>query len=650
MGIALGTPISLSGDTIYVKFLTDAWEKRTLDVVSVTISMTGGVEYTPVKYATASITLCCDGTELLPLCSNVTEIEITNKTTGVLLFSGYTTQNTFTQPLMSDTITIECVDRLGYAKFTPVPDLAFIANSSIAGWVKGFAEALGIKGAYMSKKAILRRQSDKRETAKYYMMSFPGRYFLKDAMPDIINGKANYARQRMTVYEALEMIASSLRMTFHIFLGDLYLSEPLDNGDKAEYVNVSGTGGVTIEHLPLNLDAEDFGGTDNSVTTLPIYTYFSIMHDKLEERTVCLPVFDDKYLKPLNQKHTYSKGDEAIVVYKMQSLVSAVDSDDYSGAEWISWKKLKKDDESSDAQRGTECAYDSTFTKAVRIWTINGLKKNLLVVPIVPGISVSPGWGRGLKIKAKITITDDINLPFPDVEIDDAFPLIWVRLRVGNSYYDGKAWTSEEVVFGMRVRKDGTTYIAEYVSDHRDYIPYEGLQADGLADVEIGIALNDYGKVGEYRVGYLTELDVVEVLMPDVANTESLWHSPAREETGEYDASREYGEVTLPVDLYYMMSEKSFSTCIDGIDYSEGTSVVGAELLFGPDKLTMLQKVQATASPSDRLQFDLSVNDLGVLGTYLTQPVICSRLFDGNKRVAGYEKDILNNSAKITVI
>ena len=492
MGYLAGTAVSDSGDSIRVTFNCHALAERTLSIKSANISADGEANYTAVQYARASVTLLTEGTELLPLCTSVgTAVIIENLTTKSVLFSGYVTQNTFTQQLITDTLTVECVDKLGYSMYNPVPDISLIQCNTLAGWCAGFGDILGVKNVYLSTAVTLRRRSDGKETPRYYRMTFPGDYFLKNTKPDVINGHATYAKQKMTIFEALTMIAESLRMTFVQVGEDLYLEEPSVTSDIRSYINAATYVQRDIVLPVTALTEESFGGTDNSVTTLPVYTLFSLRHGRADSRSVTLPIFDDEFLRVVGGRTTHVQDDKTTVSTKLTSILASTmaPTEEGDNATFVAWKTY--DSEGYDASRGV---YNNSWNKAIRMRTDN-YDAMLITIPSVLQRTVSAAFGRGIKINISMQITDDVDTQYPASPIEFTVGWLTATLRVGNLYYNGTTWVGERVWFDLRVRKeDGSTYAWNQDTGKKtDVIPLPDA-TPGDATIELSLGCMTFGK------------------------------------------------------------------------------------------------------------------------------------------------------------
>ena len=649
MGYLAGTAVSDSGNSIRVTFDCHALAERTLNIISANISVDGGADYTAVQYASASGTLLTEGIELLPLCTSVgTAVIIENLTTKNVLFSGYVTQNTFTQQLITDTLTIECVDKLGYSMYNPVPDISFIQCNTLAGWCAGFGDILGVKNVYLSTAVTLRYRSNGKETPRYYRMTFPGDYFLKNTKPDVINGHATYAKQKMTIFEALTMIAESLRMTFVQVGNNLYLEEPSVTSNVRSYINAL----TYLDHhvvLPaIALTEESFGGTDNSVTTLPVYTLFSLIHTKSSGKDVIPPLFDSQYAKQAGKWHKDITEDEVIFEEWLTSYIFDVHQDPEStwGAEFIGWKSYKKDEAGDRIYR-----YANDWNKAIRVYRIGTDAYLHKVAEVTRALRcVNPVNGKGLTITSKITVTDKNNEYYPHDGREYETYRIYASLCVGGKYltnnylmyynrdyYTSGVWVDKEEILELDIFPDGRVGVEAGLSSEGKYIfefPYTQDLGVGRSDVSISIYSPQ-----RPAVYYIEDLRVEEKVISGVEYSDN---KPEIEELGTYEMSRGYGEVTLPIDLYYLSSEKTFGTSIDGIE------TAGAELRFGSSKMSMIEKIQTIATRGEGTQYDLTLRD-DQNSVRLLQKYKAS-FFEGEKSVVAYEKNLLDNTTKITII
>lgn len=653
MGKLTGTCRTLAGDNIRVTFTCTRLATQDIDICELTTQVQGGLEYSPVKYATASITILSDGVELMPLCTtDDTTVTITNTSTGKMLFSGYVTRNTFSQSLIADTLTVECVDKLGYTKFLSVPEIALIQSNTLALWIQSFAEDAGLS-AWLSKSAKIRRRSDSKTTGKYYLLTIPGEYFLKDTKPTIWGNAATYEGQKMSIFDALAMIAESLRMTF-IQVGDvLRLEEPTDRNIAKSYIIVANNGAPVSQIEKIRLNEESFADSDNTVSTLPEYTSFSLLHKSVAERSLNHPVFNSEYLLCEGSGVAYIDGDEKTFCERMKSMLAETVSTGSYRAEFVAYKTYKVSEiGSNDAKR----YYNTDWSTTLRISSPgdDGCQHEVYRMRGSLPRTVSPCRGRAIKLRIKLQLTEDANVIYPKKPVNFESFYLYASLKVGNRYlnysfssgeWGSDLWVTSPQIVKLNILPDGEVYLENGLLKRLFEFPYT-FSDNGRADVELIL----YAGARRFTC-FVDDINIVEKIDSN-ANPNAIQPTlSVTEYFGKHSEDKTLSQVELPIDLYSIMSDKSYGTIIEGVDYAAGkvgSTAVGAELLFGDDNKTMIEKIAAMAKVEDGLQFDLSLNDKHN-DMQLSQQVTSS-LWAGVKTVVGYEKNILDSTIKVTLI
>ena len=227
MGIKSMRFLNMEGDTIVVSFSGDNVAQGELIPAESPVILQmdgGGGEYKAVKYTTASISIVCDGLQHLDLYTAeplAVKVLAYNDTTDTTLFSGYVSPNTFNQTItgVNDTLTIECVDCLGIAKFVPyrrsISEEGF-RLITLSELLLSMGTSLNVNKILLSDFISIKSGDEQRETSIYQALELSESYFfssstLPQTLPD---GNSSFDPLAVTIYDILSAVAESFRATW----------------------------------------------------------------------------------------------------------------------------------------------------------------------------------------------------------------------------------------------------------------------------------------------------------------------------------------------------------------------------------------------------------------------------------------------------
>lgn len=231
MGVKYGFFRNCDNEVVQVSFVGEGvadMEGVRFGSSPVTIRMFGEAgKFTPIRYMVGTVTLIAEGKEHLDLMTtNVLDVgvNITNKTTGEVLLTGWVSPNTYSQSLSSrvNELSVEVVDCLGAAKHLEYPfdglrvrTLREIVTRIMATYFPALEELC----VPLTMRVMPGEQYDhffEEGSPRYMEMSVSERAFVEEVdpyVPAIVEGVAQPMRwpaAALTCFEVLEQIANSL--------------------------------------------------------------------------------------------------------------------------------------------------------------------------------------------------------------------------------------------------------------------------------------------------------------------------------------------------------------------------------------------------------------------------------------------------------
>lgn len=657
MGKLTGNAVTLDGETIKVTFESESVADGTLaHIVSINTQMDGGGEYSPLKITTASISCLVDGAELMRLCVNeqpVTVI-IENVDQESILFKGYLVPNTYNQALsgINDTITIECVDGLGYAKYVNYERGETFNVMTLAEVFASAATALNI-GAVRIANDVSLEGYDVSTTARYDLLRLSDNAFYNSVNPEDIDGELLYEPVAMTWQEVLVMIAESLRLTWVQVGGTMYLIDDINIAASQGSVTYRMQNGFPVnagdEH---DIDEESFATTLCNVSSLPRYSRVVINHAEGGARSIQPALFEYEHLQQdgevRKEEVTDDNGEvtERVICQALVSRTYSVLSDNH--AMIVGFKKFDAEVPTSNE------TYNDSWETCVRITPD---PETPTAIPVVSCRrqycgAVTPTAGRGFRIdiEQEISLTDDRWWPHNTHDFADGRVFGDFRLEIKSTNAAGEVryfqaydatWRDtrhENIIYFVDestyyFAQSSSTITAAVMSSNVIPVVWSG-NGDGVIEVTL---LARGGKNAGWRSAYIKKFDIVEAEFRTWAN-EYPNPTSKKEARGQWKLN-EVQEVTLPIDNYYYMTDKAFGNVIDGVQYKQ--------ILVAGEKL--IDRVWSQANHGDRLMWEMALRDEANAITAL-DAFTCAQLWSGRKVVAGYARDIINNSITLTLI
>jgi hypothetical protein len=634
MGKLTGNAVTLDGETIKVTFESESVADGTLaHIVSINTQMDGSGEYSPLKITTASVSCLVDGAELMRLCVSEQPVSviIENVEQESILFKGYVVPNSYNQALsgINDTITIECVDGLGYAKYVNYERGETFNVMTLADVLAKIIAELGIADVRIAHDVTLVAYDGSRST-RYDKLTLSDNLFY-NINPEDIDGELLYEPVALTLEEVLRIIAESLRLTW-VQIGDtLYLMDLLKIADERAEVRYRDQRGFAgIEGSVHAIDEEAFATTLCNTSSLPRYSRVVINHAEGGERAIQPALFKYEHLRQVRDSITVRKvdADERVAITSLNSMTY-----DNQGAALVAYKRFRKEEE-------TPKAYSQDWDVCMRVLHVGTEITSAARCRLPYRGAVAPTAGRGIKV--------DIALRAPKTgdgffwEGDELESTVMLKLRVSATskgitrYYNSYsgAWSTDVYDNPIYFRKKGDEYVFGAELSHvasGNVIELD--ERGGVIDVEL---FTPNTKTW-WEAVHVYKFDVVEAVV-DAWAAEYPNPTSKKEARGQWKLN-EVQEVSLPIDNYYYMTDKAFGNVIDGVQYKQ--------ILVAGEKL--IDRVWHQANHGDRLMWEMALRDeanaLSPLDAFT-----CSQLWSERKVVAGYARDIINNSITLTLI
>ena len=637
MGKLTGNAVTLDGETIKVTFEGEDVTDGTLaHIVSINTQMDGGGEYSPLKQTTASISCLVDGAELMRLCVSEQPVSvlIENVEQGSILFKGYVVPNSYNQALsgINDTITIECIDCLGYAKYTPYERGETFSVMTLNMLFTNIAKVLGFDEFRIPNDAGLVGY-DGSNNARYDLLAVSDNMFYKSINPEDIDGELLYEPVAMTYDEVLRMVAESLRLTWMQVGSILYLVDD---------VKIAASAGSVVyrrpNSFPFNAGSEhdivegSFAAPAVcNVSSLPRYSRVAINHAEGDERNIQPSLFDREHLRPAGDEPFMREvsADERVAILQMASLTY-----DEQDSSLIAYKRYPAAEE-------MPRSYDDSWDVVLRFLHVGTAVLSAARLRTTFRGAVAPTSGRGIKVNIALRANKptDEDWPWGGDELESAV-MLHLRISATNKditryycAYNGQ-WQSEAFDNPIYFRKRGDEYVFGAELSHAaagNVIPLG--EYGGVIDVELRTA----NTASWWEAAHIYRFEVVEAKVDSFA-ADNPSPTSKTEAKGQWRFN-EVQEVTPPIDNYYYNTERAFGNVIGGVNYKD--------IIIGGD--SMIDRVWKQANFGDRLMWEMALRDEANAITAL-DAFTCTQLWSGRKVVAGYARDIINNSITLTLI
>lgn len=635
MGKLTGNAVTLDGDTIKVTFEGESVVDGTLThIVSIITQMDGGGEYSPLKITTASVSCLVDGAELMRLCVSAKPVTviIENVDQESVLFKGYVVPNSYNQALsgVNDTITIECVDGIGYAKYVNYERGETFNVMTLAQVFTSAASALNIDAVRIANDVSLEGY-DGSSTARYDLLRLSDNAFYNSVNPEDIDGELLYEPVAMTWHEVLVMIAESLRLTWVQVGGTIYLIDDIKIAASQGSVTYRMQNGFPVTAgNGRDINEEAFATTLCNVSSLPRYSRVVINHAEGDERAIQPALFEYEHLRQVRDSITVREvdTDERVAITSLNSMTY-----DNQYAALVAYKRFQKGEE-------TPKTYSQDWDVCMRVLHVGTEVVSAARCRLPYRGAVAATAGRGIKVDIALRATKTAEEYF--WEGDELESTVMLKLRVSATnkgitrYYDSYsgAWSTDVCDNSIYFRKKGDEYVFGAELSHvasGNVIELD--ERGGVIDVELFTP----NTTSWWRVVNVYKFDVVEAVVDGWAN-EHPNPTSKKEARGQWKLN-EVQEVSLPIDNYYYMTDKAFGNVIDGVQYKH--------ILVEGEKL--IDRVWNQANHGDRLMWEMALRDeanaLSPLDAFT-----CPQLWSGRKIVDGYTRDVLNNEITLTLI
>ena len=682
---------NMENDTIVVTFSGDNVSDGELTPAAspVVLQMDGGGgEYSAVKYTTASISILCDGVQHLDLYAVSpldVSVQVYNDTTDRSLFLGYVTPNTFAQPIngVNDTLTIECVDLLGIAKFIPF-DIGVNKVLTLAEIFAAIAERLGIPDKWSICRNVRLTSGDgSRTTTEYQKLTIPTRFFYEGISPSTISeGVVSLLPQAMTLFDALKMIAESFRATWLQITDTLYLFDEVTCRAQGATPYIDNTGWVATLGGTKELTEESFAATASQISVLPRYSMVSLARKRAKELDLLPALFENGNLASAEGEFRYhddkNGSNERMTV--VQALTSKV-CDVANGGGFYSYAELTppKNKAWSDAWQIAARGDESKWTNYFRIpANDDGSALARIALNVSPEfVTALPERAKlGLRLKITAAFSADTSRIYPYKLNASSTYRLYALLKVvkpdgSELYYNefAEVWQEQKRLIGLTFPSYTAAewrdfFVAAFFSDGEESVmkyPVADVLAIGSpgGKVEIELYASPKGS-GVYNVCYIKELSLQAVVLPDVRAV-GVKDTPSETSyLGTYDYNNTLDTVTLPIDVRETLGSKFFGTVIDGEELLQsrapGDTVLNSkrwevQLQFDDGRggtMSMLERIAAMVKCGDGMEYELELCDEHN-SAYSPLTRVISSAWQGGKVIAGYSRDVEQSTIRVTL-
>lgn len=663
--------VTFSGDNVSDGELTPATSPVVLQMDG------GGGEYSAVKYTTASISILCDGVQHLDLFAGnplAVSVKIVNETTDYTLFLGYVTPNTFNQSLtgINDTLSIECVDCLGAAKYKPFkrinPSEGF-PTSRISDLLLHEAIDLGAKLVVLPDYIQLLSGDGAKVTSNYQALEVSESYFyssttLPRKLPD---GELSFDALAVTVYDIFEMVAQSFRASWVMYRDHIVL---------VDYIALSDAGELSASILPngiaqklsakITLDEESVASGAANITILPRYSLVSLDNKECAGIKVHPDVFDDSLLFALRSSEVEEEVGRDETIYNLSQVLGSQASDTVAvfvpestipTSMFVAHKCVKDTDNGWIGGIEKEARWNDRlggWDKYLRLFCpkSNAESKCLFSTKLDYRTAVVPSAFLGLKLSISAAFSDTAEKLYPTELKASGEQTLLIAIRCGDKYlrYPSTAdkWGDERALQPLYFRQEGE-WRTEFVHRGRG-----GLLCDNVPGGEIMLEIW-VTSATTWRTCYIKELSLE--LTTDKAAALYLAREPETLYRGTYEYDKEMDTVSLPFRFGFPLGDKPFGTIIDGEEYAvthgdSANRTVGCKMEFRtPTGVTydMLERIERLANFGDGKQWEIPLCDAH--NNFIpTHSAVSSPAWEGYKVIAGFERNISESTINVTLI
>lgn len=636
MGNFIGNAVTLDGDTIRVTFEGESVADGTLaHIMSINTQMDGGGEYSPLKQTTASISCLVDGAELMRLCVSEQPVSalIENVAQESILFKGYVVPNSYNQALsgINDTITIECVDCLGYAKYVNYDRGESFKVMTLADVFVRLASQIGVAEVRFADDVAIEDYSGNKFPS-YERLTISDNMFYHDINPENIDDELIYEPVAMTCEEVLSMIAESLRLTWMQIGEILYLVDDVniqrigETGGRVFYRRTNG-GAIGVGQV-FSIEEEQAAGTFN-ISSLQSYSRVEINHEMVDSIPLQPDLFNRDHLqKTQNDVYTREVDDEENV-----AIVTLSSKTYETQSQLIAYKRFPKEEE---APR----AYDDTWDTVLRVLHVGTEVWKILALRAEFAGAVAPSSTRGIKVDIALRATADSE-EFP-WQGEDFTSAVMLHMRIEQKSIDGtvRYFDANKAEWVEKLR-DNSIYFHKgdrfvFGAQLNNKITSSVIPIDKNGGV-ISISLRTANYASWWRCLHIYKFNV-ELVTLDAWSRDHPNPAPKIESKGTWKLNR-VQNVTLPIDNYYTLTERTLGDTDFGYKCRR--------IVVNGDK--PIDRVWAQANRGDRLMWEIPLRDEANAYTAL-DAFTCDPLWTGCKVVAGYVRDVLDNTITLTLI
>lgn len=649
MGVKEGYVSNAEGDKITVIFESPYIVNAELDIEAVSIQMSAG-GYTPVKYACATIDIISNRSQDTDLLTKE-EVRVTvyNENTGEFLFVGYVQPNNYNIQItgVNDSLTIECVDLLGFAKFLPYtlvnekgPRVVELRNAMLqATAILSQRPQVYVADVILLKNYVV-GANEHRTTRRYDLLTVLETYFMTNGIPAILganeSGEVSYAPNMMSCYDVLAMIAESLRMSWVQVGGDIYLHDYLQvqKYGTSTYRSIDSiTAPKEVERGVIHvLDEESFEGTTVDISATPRYSLVQLERECEEERKVLPELFDIAYM----YKNGPKVGDGKMWAQRLVSRLCAT----HGTSSFIGYSP-----EDDDATSGEY--WNRRWSTVLRLggaWDNSALFSYRFQLPVEGGRNV------GFRLNWDVMFSDDETALYPEKspkEIEDA--IVVCSLKVGGKWLE--APSSDNMFLGAWVNEP--TYLTVHSKGETGWNNTAWLQAGyfiyDLTKTVFGVG-NPGGVVEftihsaetrNWKVMYLKNINLNYILAWEGVEEDTL--IPKTKQIGTWTALKETPVVKLPIQANVPTVGKTFGMNVLGVDYYNSEDSQG--MRFGSEEMSMIERIEALENFGDGLEYSIPLRDES--NKIKAFDVFASPRWVGNKVVVGYDRDVINSSINV---
>lgn len=663
--------VTFSGDNVSDGELTPAPSPVVLQMDG------GGGEYSAVKYTTASISILCDGVQHLDLFSNNplgVSVKVVNETANDTLFFGFVTPNTFNQAItgFNDTLSIECVDCLGAAKYKPFkrinPEEGF-PISRIGDILLREAIDLGAKSVLLPDYIQLLSGDGAKVTSNYQALEVSESYFyssttLPRKLPD---GKLSFDALAVTVYDIFEMVAQSFRASWVMYRDYIVLVDYIALSDAGELSALMLPNGLAQKlSAKITLDEESVASGAANITILPRYSLVSLDNKECAGLKVHPDVFDDSLLFASRGHDVEIDEGRDETVYNLTQVLESNASDTVTvyapesaipTSMFLAHKCVKSTDNGFIGLIDTEARWNDRlggWDKYLRLFCPknNEESKCLFSTKVDFRTAVVPSTFLGLKLSISVAFSETAEKLYP-AELDSPnVHFLQIAIRCGDKYlrHPGTTdlWGPERVMQRLYFRQE-SEWRTEFAHRGRG-----GLLCDDVPGGEITLEIWATSAT-TWRTCYIKELSLE--LTTDKVAALYLAREPETLYRGTYEYDKEMDTVSLPFRFGFPLADKPFGTIIDGEEYAvtygdSGNRTVGCNMEFHtPAGATydMLERIERLANFGDGKQWEIPLCDAH--NNFITpHSAVSSPAWDGYKVIASLERDISESTINVTLI